>query len=105
MELRSHVRTFRVRVEEIGGNRQCFLGVGPALEMKILNDGIDQLRLCQLYSAIAEILNLDAQDVTDVALIINGEAVGARSQQVHDVDRVSVGAEDDAVLDVEQEDD
>ena len=106
VELWSHVRTVRVLVEEIGGYRRCFLGVGPALEMKVLNYGINQLRLCKLYSPVAEVLNLNAQEVTDVSLIINSEAVSACSQ-VHDdgIDRASVGAEDDAVIDVDQEDD
>ena len=75
VELWSHVQTVRVLVEEIRGYRWCFLGVRPALEMKILKDGMNQLRLCQLYSSVAEFYNLDAQEVTDVALDINGDAV------------------------------
>ena len=106
VELRSHVQTVCVLVKEIGGYCRCFLGVGPALELKILNDGINQLRLCQLYSSITEFLNLDAQEVTDVSLIVNSEVVGACAQVCDDgIDRASVRAEDDAVVNVDQEDD
>ena len=73
MELWSHVRTVCVLVEEIGGYRQCFLGIGPAPEIKVLNYGINQLRLCELYSSVTEFLNLDAQEVTNVSLIINSD--------------------------------
>ena len=68
-----------------------------------LFDGI--LSLCKLYGPVAEFLNWNAQEVTDVSLIINGEVVRACSQ-VHDdgINRASVGTEDDAVVDVDEED-
>ena len=79
VELWSHIRTVCVLMEEIGGYRWCFLGVGPALEVKVLNDRINQLQLCKLYGPVAKFLKLNAQEVTDFSLIINGEAVGACS--------------------------
>ena len=70
VKLRSHVRTVRVLMEEIGGHGRCFLDVGAAPEMKILNDRINQLWLHQLDGSVTEFLHLYAQEVTNVALVI-----------------------------------
>ena len=74
--------------------------------MQIFINQINQLRLCELYGAITELLDLDAQKVPDVTLIIHGVPVRAFTQ-VHDngVYRVFVGTEDDAVIYVDEEDD
>ena len=70
--------------------------------MQVFNDQVNQLRLCKLYGAIAELLNLDAQEVPDVSLIINGESVRACMQVRDDgVYRMDVGIEDDAVVVIE----
>ena len=81
-------------------------GTAGVSGMKILSDGINKLRLCQLYSSITEALNLYAQEVTYVALVIDGEAVGAGTQvRDNSVGRSSIRAKDNAVVDVDQEDD
>ena len=74
--------------------------------MQIFNDRVNQLRLCKLYGAIAELLNLDAQEVPDVSLIIHGESVRPCAQVCDDgVYRVVIGTKDDAVVYVDEEDD
>ena len=104
VELWSHILTICVLVEEIGWYCRRFVGVGPTVEVKVLHDGIDQLQLHKLYGSVAEFLNLDTEEVTDVSLIINGEVVRACSQVRDDgIDRVSVGTEDDAVVNVDKE--
>ena len=67
-------------MEEIGRHCRNFLGIETALEMKILNDGVNQLWLCQLNGSVSECLHLYAQEVTDVAFVIYSESVGACTQ-------------------------
>ena len=59
--------------------------------------------MCKLYGPVAEFLDLDAQEVTDDSLIINGEAVRAGSQ-VHDdgIDQAAIRTENNAVVDVDK---
>ena len=74
--------------------------------MQVLNDSINQLRLHKLYGPARESLNLNAQKVAYVPLIINSETMAARSQVCdHCIDRGPVGTKNIAVVDVDQEDD
>ena len=100
MELRRHFLAFSILVEQVSWYRWCFLGVGPTLQVKVLNDGVDQLRLRKLYGSIPELLYLYAKEVTDVPLVIDGKTVRASPEVRHDgVNRRSIRAEDDAIID------
>ena len=41
VKIRRHIWTVGVLTEQIGGHSWCSLGVGPALQVQILNDGFD----------------------------------------------------------------
>ena len=93
-------------MEEIGGYCWCFLGVISALEMKIINDGVNQLRLRSLDGSVIEFLHLYAQEVPNVALVIDGESLGACMQvSDHCINGPIIEAKDNTVIDVDQEDD
>ena len=69
--------------------------------MQIFDDGVNELQLSQPNGSIVLLLDLNSQNVANVALIIDGEALGA-GMQVSDypIDGPIVRAKHDAVIDI-----
>ena len=79
----------------------CFLCIGPTLKVQILYDRVDELWLCQHDGAVLLLLHLDAQEITDVTLIIDCEVPGATAQVgEHLIDGLFVWAKHNAVVNI-----
>ena len=79
MEIRCHLGTACILVKQTGHYRRHFLVIGTRLQVKIFDDLVNELRLHQQNRPIFLFLDLDAQKIADITLIIDSELSGAGS--------------------------
>ena len=77
MELRCHLWTVRVLVEQSCYHGRRFLAVGTGLQVQIFENGVNELRLRQHNLPIFLFLDFNTQKIADVSLIVDSELVGA----------------------------
>ena len=72
--------------------------------MQIFDDGVNELRLSQPFGSIILLLDLNSQKVTNVALIIDGEVLGAGTQVGdYPIDGPIISGKYNAVVNIHQE--